>query len=398
MLGDVASFSSGKTPPRSRQEDYFNKGSVPWVKTMDLTNAGITKTDELVTQKAIREVKFPILPVGTVLVAMYGGFNQIGRTGVLRFPATTNQALTAVLPDPKKLNSDYLLHFLNYRIGYWRNVASSSRKDPNITKADVESFPLNLPSLHEQNAIAAVINDADAHVSALTMRIVKQQAIRQGMMQQLLTGNIRLPTFGETWRSVAVGELLEFKNGLNKAGQYFGSGTPIVNFMDVMRGPIITAADVTGRVAVTQDEIKRFSAGRGDLFFTRTSETVEEVGTATVLVDEIPNSVFSGFILRGRPRTDQSDSRFLSYVFQLEAIRKQVTAKATYTTRALTNGRSLSRVTIELPPLSEQRAIANAIADTDGQITDLRARLDKSRAVKQGMMQQLLSGRTRLSV
>jgi type I restriction enzyme, S subunit len=253
VLRDVAAFASGKTPSRSRQADYFDKGRVPWVKTMDLTNADILRTDERITQRAIRDVKLQIQPTGTVLVAMYGGFNQIGRTGVLRVPAATNQAITAVLPNPRRLNSDYLLQSLNYNVGYWRTVASSSRKDPNITKADIKAFPLNLPSLPEQERIAAAINDADELIKSLAALIAKKQAIKQGMMQQLLTGRARLPGSTDPWVLATWGELAEtITSGatpLRSRRAYWNGDIPWVTSTDLNRGAIVTCLKESRRRA-----------------------------------------------------------------------------------------------------------------------------------------------------
>jgi type I restriction enzyme, S subunit len=268
----------------------------------------------------------------------------------------------------------------------------------NIATSKFLDVELDLPPLKRQGQIVESLRDVEEQIAALERIFTKKQAIRQGVMLQLLTGRIRLPGFDSAWVEVELGDLLGFKNGLNKGSKYFGLGTPIVNFMDVMKGSIITSEDVIGRVTLTRDEIKRFSAKRGDLFFTRTSETVEEVGTAATLVDDIPNATFSGFILRGRPKAPNIDSRFVAYLFQLDTIRQQVRASATYTTRALTNGRSLGRVFIRLPEDAEQRAIANVIEDADREIALLRGRVDKARNVKQGMMQELLTGRTRLPV
>jgi type I restriction enzyme S subunit len=114
------------------QERYFRDGSIAWVKTMDLNDCEITLTSEQVTELALKETSLRVYPVGTVLVAMYGGFQQIGRTGLLRIPATVNQAISAIQPDSAKLLSEYLLANLNHRVDYWKRVASSSRKDPNI--------------------------------------------------------------------------------------------------------------------------------------------------------------------------------------------------------------------------------------------------------------------------
>ncbi len=92
-LGNLCAISSGTTPSRSAEERYYRNGTIHWVKTMDLTNSGISLTEELITKAALDEISLRVYPVGTVLVAMYGGFNQIGRTGVLKIPATVNQAI-----------------------------------------------------------------------------------------------------------------------------------------------------------------------------------------------------------------------------------------------------------------------------------------------------------------
>jgi type I restriction enzyme S subunit len=135
---------------------------------------------------------------------------------------------------------------------------------------------------------------------------------------------------------------------------------------------------------------------KGDLFFTRTSETTEEVGIASVMLDEPTETVFSGFVLRARPLDDRLTDRFKAYCFSAASVRKQITSKASYTTRALTNGRTLSEVELPLPTKPEQTAIAAVLTDMDTELSALEARRDKTRALKQGMMQELLTGRTRL--
>ena len=200
----------------------------------------------------------------------------------------------------------------------------------------------------------------------------------------------------EEWNAVLLGDLFVFKNGLNKAKRFFGSGTPIVNYMDVFEHPGIRMKDLSGRVNLSPEEIKNFEVRLGDVFFTRTSETVEEIGVASVMLDEPCDTVFSGFVLRARPRNDQLDDHYKQYCFDSRAIRDQIVSNATYTTRALTNGRSLSAVWIAVPPKHEQRAIAEALSDVDGLLATLEVLIAKKRAVKQAAMQQLLTGKSRL--
>ena len=200
----------------------------------------------------------------------------------------------------------------------------------------------------------------------------------------------------EDWEIISLGDIFTFKNGLNKGKEYFGHGTPIVNYMDVYKKPNIYVNDLTGRVAVNPQEIKNYEVRKGDMFFTRTSETVEEIGMAAVVLDNPTNTVFSGFILRARPKNDYLDNTFKAYCFSSEQVRRAIRLKSSYTTRALTNGRLLSSVVIPIPPLAEQRAIATALSDMDALLAAQDQLIAKKRDIKQAVMQQLLTGKQRL--
>ena len=123
------------------------------------------------------------------------------------------------------------------------------------------------------------------------------------------------------WDTATIGDFLDFKNGLNKGKEFFGYGTPIVNYTDVYRKRGLTKSDVRGKVNLTRDEIHRFDARKNDVFFTRTSETPEEVGMSSVLLDDIDDCVFSGFVLRGRPKNDMFVPEYCKYCFTTEGIK-----------------------------------------------------------------------------
>jgi len=200
----------------------------------------------------------------------------------------------------------------------------------------------------------------------------------------------------EGWDVIKMGDVFEFKNGLNKEKKYFGHGTPIVNYIDVYKNNALSAKDLTGKVTVTKTELKAYKVRKDDVFFTRTSETVDEIGITSVITDKLEKTVFSGFILRARPKNNWLDTRYKKYCFSSENVRKGITSKSSYTTRALTNGRLLSEVQIPLPPLPEQQAIASTLSDVDALITALEQLISKKCKIKQGAMQQLLTGKKRL--
>lgn len=200
----------------------------------------------------------------------------------------------------------------------------------------------------------------------------------------------------KAWDTTLIGDFLEFKNGLNKGKEFFGHGTPIVNYTDVYQKRGLKASDIRGRVFLTADEIHRFEVRKYDVFFTRTSETPNEVGITSVLLEDIDDCVFSGFVLRGRPKNDMFVPEYCKYCFSTAAVRNAIITGCTYTTRALTNGKQLSAIEISLPPKPEQEAIATALSDIDALITNLEKLIAKKKAIKQGAMQELLTGKRRL--
>lgn len=180
-LGDIATIKSGSTPLRSNLE-FFEGGSIPWVKTTDLNNSFIFTTEECITPKA----KARINPEDSILVAMYGGFNQIGRTGYLKVPAATNQALSVLNTDSDKVIPMYLLIWLNAKVENWKKIASSSRKDPNITGSDVSGFPIIFPmEKSEQQKIADCLSSIDNLISAQSQKLDALKTHKKGLMQQL---------------------------------------------------------------------------------------------------------------------------------------------------------------------------------------------------------------------
>jgi type I restriction enzyme S subunit len=183
-MKDIGKVNAGSTPLRSVNK-YFEGGTIPWVKTLDLNNGIIEQTEESITELALKKTSCNIRPVGSVLVAMYGGWNQIGRTGLLHVSAATNQAVSAVMPDAELVRSDYLLYLLNTNVSYWRKVAISSRKDPNITKDDVEKFPVPLPSLEIQDLIVKKIKRVISEVEQIHLTIKHSKQLQKSLINQI---------------------------------------------------------------------------------------------------------------------------------------------------------------------------------------------------------------------
>ena len=214
-LGELFEIYSGNTPSRSDRNNYDN-GTIPWIKTTDLNNSLIYVNEEKITDHGAKKLK--TLPKNTILIAMYGGFNQIGRTGLLTYPATINQALASLLP-VKEINSYFLLNYLNLRKDSWRNVAASSRKDPNITKNDVEKFKISFPSLEEQSAIGSLFRILDDLLASYKENLANYQSLKATMLSKmfpkagLTVPEIRLYGFEGEWEVQILKEIASFSKG-----------------------------------------------------------------------------------------------------------------------------------------------------------------------------------------
>lgn len=231
-------------------------------------------------------------------------------------------------------------------------------------------FEIPLPPLNIQKEIVSIL---DFFTSLID--IMKQEA--EMRKKQMDYYREKLFSFGKgecEWRTL--NELFTFKNGINKEKNDFGRGTPIINYVDVYRKRGLVKEDIKGLVNSNASEQSRYKCKKGDVFFTRTSETKEEVGFPAVLLEDIENCVFSGFVLKATPTTDLLDTHYCKYCFFTYQFRKEVIKSATYTTRALTNGTSLSKISIPVPSLEKQRQIASILDTFETYISKLEQMIE----------------------
>jgi len=399
-LGAICTTSSGTTPSRSQADRYFRGGATSWVKTLDLNNSEIFHTEEHVTQAALDETSLKVYPAGTVLIAMYGGFNQIGRTGLLRIQAAVNQAITAVQAG-RELDPDYLLATLNFRVEHWKSVASSSRKDPNITSQDIRDFLLVYPNHSEQSRIASALSSIDALLRGLDQLITKKRDIKQATMQQLLTGQKRLPGFSGEWEVRRLGDHLSFlNNGTNSRAELLPEGdVRYLHYGDIHGSQsLLLNPKRTPMPFLPKEKAKRLDRlESGDLIFADASEDMDGVGKSIEIQGTEDIEMVAGLhtIALRFDKKIFADG-FKAYFQFIPKFRAHLRQLAVGTKVYATNRMHIATAEIEVPGLEEQTAIATILCDMDTELAALEARRDKARQLKQGMMQELLTGRIRL--
>lgn len=202
---------------------------------------------------------------------------------------------------------------------------------------------------------------------------------------------LRFPGFTEDWEQRKLGDFYTFKNGLNKEKVYFGYGDSIVNFTDVFHNRQIYSSTLKGKVCVNKKELENYKVKEGDLFFTRTSETIDEIGFPAVVMEPMERVVFSGFVLRGRAeKYDPLVNIFKSYIFFTNNFRSEMKKKSSMTTRALTSGTALKEMYFSYPKdLEEQTKIGEILLRLDKIITLHQRKLDNLKLKKKALLQKL---------
>lgn len=269
---------------------------------------------------------------------------------------------------------------------------------PTLNRNDAHSYRIALPSDHgEQCAIAAALSDVDALLEGLTRLIAKKRDLKQAAMQQLPTGQTRLPGFSGEWEVKRLGELGATYGGLTgKTKADFGEGAArYVTFMNVMNNVVIDCGTFEPvRVSSTE---KQNRAMKDDLFFNGSSETPEEVAMCAVLLEDVQDVYLNSFCFGFRFREGAgADGVFFAYYLRSREGRELMKSLAQGSTRYNLSKIALLNSSLRLPTLTEQIAIAAVLSDIDAELAALEARRNKTRALKQGMMQELLTGRTRL--
>lgn len=392
-LGDIATVSAGGTPSRTKGE-YWN-GDIPWITTSEVGFHRITHAEQFITKEGLDHSAAKLIPPGTLLLALYGQGKTRGKVGILEIEAATNQACAAISLH-SAVSSSFVFHFL---AGQYENIRrlSNNGNQENLNGSLVRSISILCPPLPEQRAIAEALSDVDGLLGALDRLIAKKRDLKQAAMQQLLTGQTRLPGFHGEWKVKRLGDLGATYGGLiGKTKADFGEGVArYIGFMNVVTNVAIDCTKFE-RVRVSPTESQN-RVKNGDLFFNGSSETPEEVAMCAVLLDDVQdvylNSFSFGFRFRGGV---EADGVFFAYYLRGTAGRELMKSLAQGSTRYNISKVALLNSKLRFPPLPEQTAIAQVLSDMDAELSALEQRREKTHAIKQGMMQELLTGKTRL--
>ncbi len=385
-IGEIFQVTSGSTPLRSDNR-FFENADIAWVKTTDLNNGLIEKTEEKISQIALKETSVKILPKGTVFVAMYGGFNQIGRTGLLVHEAACNQALSAIYPN-EKIDSYFLLTFLNHKVDDWKNFAASSRKDPNITKSDVLAFPLKYPVKEEQTKIASFLSAVDEKISQLTQKHELLSQYKQGMMQKLFSQQLRFKAddgseFGE-WEEIQLRDVAERVTRKNKEDNQ--------NALTISaQMGLVNQQDYFSKQIASRDLSKYYLLHKGEFAYNKSYSAGYPMGAIKRLKlyeKGVVSTLYICFALN-----DQLNANFFEQYVESGALVPELEKIAQEGARnhGLLNIslQEFFEVVILKPCLEEQTKIANFLSAIDQKIEGVAQQIEQAKKWKKGLLQQM---------
>ncbi len=260
------------------------------------------------------------------------------------------------------------------------------------------------PTVNEQQAITEALSDADALIEALEQLLTKKHQIKQGAMQELLTGRKRLPGFAGKWKTRALCDLFNFNGGFTASRDQLSiDGHCYLHYGDIHTSnksyiDVISEFLEIPKLNIPLNKVRTSSLLKdGDVVFVDASEDDEGTSKHVVVINQGDIPLISGLhTIAAKSKTDELANIYKMYCFQTPAVKAQFRFFSVGTKVSGISKSNIGKITISVPSIEEQTAIAIILSDMDAEIATLEAKLTKARSVKRGMMQQLLTGKIRL--
>ncbi|MCB1933348.1 MAG: restriction endonuclease subunit S [Candidatus Accumulibacter sp.] len=397
-ISEFARLESGHTPSK-RVPKYWG-GSVQWVSlhdTRSLDVGEIRTTAKTITEDGLNNSSARLLPVGTVVFSRTA---TVGKTTVLASPMATSQDFANYVCGPN-LHNRYLVYLFRSMGRTWRSLMAGSIHNT-IYMPVFKELRIVLPPVSEQRVIADALSDVDALLAGLERLIAKKRDLKQAAMQQLLTGQTRLPGFQGEWDSLPLASVVVDLDAGVSVNSVAGASCSSSGDPGILKTSCVADGtfDPDENKLIDPHDIDRarLSPRRNTLIISRMN-TPNLVGAVGFVEKDYPDLFLPDRLWMTRFRPDSGvHPKWLAYLMSSPSAKSAIKDLASGTSGSMKNiaKRDLLALSLDFPPTDEQEAIATVLSDMDAELSLLTARRDKTRALKQAMMQELLTGRTRL--
>ena len=380
-LGDVAKVTSGGTPLRTKSE-YWN-GNIPWIKTAQIQNRHISldQVDEYITEKGVEESSAKIVPKGTLLMAMYGQGKTRGQVAMLDFDASINQACAAFHLNKSCIIVDYLHQFFLFEYENIRNMSNSGGQK-NLSAEIIKNITIVLPPLNEQKKIAETLSVWDRAIEKTEKLIEAKEVQKKALISKLIEKANKSIT-EKKWKCLKLSDIFDETCEKNH---------PDADVLTIVQGIGTVLRESSGReIIYDKKSLANYKfVKEGDfIIHLRSFEGGLEVANQDGIVSP-------AYIIL-RPKIEVSTG----YLYALFHTNWFINYTISPAVEGARDGRSvkydvLQKQTIVIPPLAEQKAVAELIATAEKELNLLKQQLDNYKNQKQGLMQKLLTGQWRV--
>lgn len=389
MLSEVAKVQRGRFSPRPRNDPRFYGGNTPFVQTGDVVTSGgyIKHYTQTLNEKGAKVSK--VFPKGSLLITIAA---NIGYTGVLTEDMACPDSLIGLVPNDDTSNY-YLNYYLSTQREHMDRVASVGAQK-NINIDFLNPYPISWTVLPEQQKIADFLGSVDAWLDNLRQHKTALETYKRSMMQKLFTQQVRFKDdsgndFPE-WQALQMSDFGDSFGGLSgKSAEDFGRGEPYITYKQIFDHSFIEPSKFSLVYVAPKERQSR--AQRGDILFTTSSETPEEVGFASVLIDDV-NPYLNSFSFGFRPKSlNNLLPEYAKYHFRSALFRHKVIKLAQGSTRYNISKVQFMKLETELPTATEQKKIADFLSSIDQSITAKAEEITKAEQWKKGLMQKMFA-------
>lgn len=334
---------------------------------------------------------------GDILYSHINSLSQIGKVAYYKGDKEIYHGMNLLLLRANEsLDKQYLYYTLltDHMRHMAQVIAKPAVNQASISTSDLKRVKIAVPPLAEQRKIAEVLGVWDEAIEKQARLIEKLALRKRALMQRLLSAKLRLPGFSEPWEKVKLGDIGDTYNGLsgkNKDDFEYGNAQ-FIPYINVFSNERIDTNNL-GCVQIKPNE-QQNTVKYGDIFFTVSSETPDEVGMASVLLEHLDNTYLNSFCFGYRLNNFSTlNPFFAAYLFRTEHFRNYMSVLAQGSTRFNISKKEVMKLKIDLPTIEEQTAIAEVLTAADREIELAKEKLDRLRRQKRGLMQQLLTGK-----
>lgn len=305
-----------------------------------------------------------------------------------------------ILIQPNKIDARFLYDFVGSE-GFQRQIFRllGGSTFARINLGDIRKLKVITPTKSVQKKIAEILTTWDRAIEVAEAQLDCARTQKRALMQQLLTGKRRFPEFaGQEWNEVRLGEVAKIiVSNVDKKSKDGEQAVRLCNYTDVYKREEITASQDFMDATATPAQIKKFGLRLGDVIITKDSETASDIAMPTVVVETADDLVCGYHLAIVRPSVGMA-GRFLKFFFELPSVRYYFGTRSNGAIRFGLTIDGIEGAKIHVPSLDEQVKIASVIVDAEIEISDFLSQITKLRTEKKALMQQLLTGKRRVTV